>query len=72
MLLHNKDDNVQEETKQIVDELIENVQEIQNEVLDKEENIEEEKVELCRNMDCERYPPDWDFEEDTEETQEDS
>ena len=70
VLLHNKDDNVQEETKQIVDELIENVQEIQNEVLDKEENIEEEKVELCRNTDCERYPPDWDFEEDTEETYE--
>ena len=70
VLLHNKDNNVQEETKQIVDELIENVQEIQNEVLDKEENIEEEKVELCRNTDCERYPPDWDFEEDTEETYE--
>ena len=25
-------------------------------------------VQLCVNMDCERYPPDWDFEEDTEET----
>ena len=23
---------------------------------------------LCVNMDCEQYPPDWDFEEDTEET----
>jgi hypothetical protein len=23
---------------------------------------------LCENMDCERYPPDWDFEEDTEDT----
>ena len=30
------------------------------------ENIEVTK--LCVNMDCERYPPDWDFEEDTEET----
>jgi hypothetical protein len=28
--------------------------------------IEDSK--LCENMDCERYPPDWDFEEDTEET----
>jgi len=26
---------------------------------------------LCVNMDCERYPPDWDFEEDTEENYED-
>ena len=26
---------------------------------------------LCINMDCERYPPDWDFEEDTEENYED-
>jgi hypothetical protein len=25
-------------------------------------------VQLCVNMDCERYPPDWDSEEDTEET----
>jgi hypothetical protein len=66
--LHNEGNNVQEETKQIVDELIENVQEIQNEVLDKEENIEEKKVKLCENIDCERYPPDWDFEEDTEDT----
>jgi hypothetical protein len=28
----------------------------------------EETVKLCVNMDCERYPPDWDSEEDTEET----
>ena len=28
----------------------------------------EELVKLCVNMDCERYPPDWDDEEDTEET----
>jgi hypothetical protein len=25
-------------------------------------------IKLCENMDCERYPEDWDFEEDTEET----
>ena len=30
----------------------------------------EEPVKLCENMDCERYPPDWDFEEDTEENYE--
>lgn len=23
---------------------------------------------LCKDIDCERYPPDWDFENDTEET----
>ena len=23
---------------------------------------------MCENRDCERYPPDWDFEEDTEDT----
>jgi hypothetical protein len=28
----------------------------------------EETVKLCVNMSCERYPPDWDSEEDTEET----
>ena len=28
----------------------------------------EENIKLCENMDCERYPPDWDFEEDTEDT----
>jgi len=27
-----------------------------------------ELVKLCVNMDCARYPPDWDFEEDTEDT----
>ena len=31
-------------------------------------NSDIERLELCRNTDCERYPPDWDFEEDTEET----
>ena len=25
-------------------------------------------IKLCENMDCERFPPDWDSEEDTEET----
>ena len=52
-------------SKQIHDES----QNILNEII--EENVqekEEEVVELCENMDCERYPPDWDFEEDTEET----
>jgi hypothetical protein len=28
----------------------------------------EETVKLCINIDCERYPPDWDSEEDTKET----
>jgi hypothetical protein len=30
--------------------------------------MENEQPKLCENMDCERYPPDWDFEEDTEDT----
>ena len=30
--------------------------------------METDMPKLCVNMDCERYPPDWDFEEDTEET----
>ena len=30
--------------------------------------MEQEKYKLCENVDCERYPPDWDFEEDTEDT----
>jgi len=28
----------------------------------------EEEIKLCRNMDCIRFPPDWDEEEDNEET----
>ena len=46
-------------------------QNILNEIIEdyvQETEKEEEVVELCENMDCERYPPDWDFEEDTEET----
>ena len=33
----------------------------------KKENMEE-VIHLCVNMDCERYPPDWDAKRDTEET----
>ena len=29
--------------------------------------MDNNETKLCVNMDCERYPPDWDFEEDTEE-----
>ena len=46
-------------------------QNILNEIIEdnvQEKEKEKEVVELCENMDCERYPPDWDFEEDTEET----
>jgi len=35
---------------------------------DVEKEEEEETVKLCKNQDCSRYPPDWDFEEDTEDT----
>ena len=35
-----------------------------------DEKDPEEPIQLCENMDCERFPPDWDFEEDTEETYE--
>ena len=52
---------IHDKSQNILNEIIEeNVQE--------KEKKEEEVVELCENMDCERYPPDWDFEEDTEET----
>ena len=27
-----------------------------------------DNIKLCKNTDCERFPPDWDFEEDTEDT----
>ena len=30
-----------------------------------------DQIKLCENIDCERYPPDWDFEEDTHENYED-
>lgn len=36
-----------------------------------EELNKTEEPKLCQNIDCERYPPDWDFEEDTEENYED-
>ena len=54
-------------SKQIHDES----QNILNEII--EENVqekEEEVVELCENMDCLKYPEDWDFESDTPETYE--
>ena len=31
-------------------------------------NQNKKTVKLCENMDCEQYPPDWDYEEDTEDT----
>ncbi len=62
-------ENVQEDAQQILNELVENIEEtIKPEVLDKEENEVEINIKLCENTDCERHPPDWDFEEDTEET----
>ena len=36
----------------------------------KTEEDKEETILLCINIDCERYPPDWDFEKDTKETYE--
>jgi len=51
---------IHDESRNILNEIIEDY------VQEKEK--EKEVVELCENMDCERYPPDWDFEEDTEET----
>jgi hypothetical protein len=51
-------------------------EEVEEEEPSGEEEVEEpsgeEELEktftLCENMDCERYPPDWDTEQDTEET----
>jgi len=31
--------------------------------------MENEEPKLCVNTDCERYPPDWDFEEDYQDGQ---
>ncbi len=31
-------------------------------------NQNKKTVKLCENMDCEQYPSDWDYEEDTEDT----
>ena len=31
-------------------------------------SVKAETIKLCENMDCERHPPDWDDEEDTEDT----
>jgi hypothetical protein len=48
--------------------------EVENANIASDQAIEEtkqiEQLNLCENMDCERYPPDWDFEEDTEENYE--
>ena len=51
---------IHDESQNILNEIIEEI------VQEKEEEV----VELCENMDCERYPPDWDFESDTPETYE--
>jgi hypothetical protein len=57
-------------SKQIHDESQNILNEIIEENVQEKEEKEEEVVELCENMDCERYPPDWDFESDTPETYE--
>jgi hypothetical protein len=57
-------------TKDYNELILEDMEDVEN--IENIENIENGKDEkpiiLCENMDCERYPPDWDFEEDTEET----
>jgi len=54
-----------------MNEIKNNNLEVENASIDAHQAIEEtkqiEKLKLCENMDCERYPPGWDFEEDTEE-----
>ena len=46
-----------------------NAPSVVNQIPSSGENKENEEAhKLCENMDCERYPPDWDFEEDTEDT----
>ncbi len=35
-----------------------------------EELVQNTETKLCENIDCSRYPPDWDFEENTEENYE--
>lgn len=45
--------------------LFENIQVTMSEVVTIPET---EIIKLCVNIDCERYVPDWDDEEDTEET----
>jgi len=54
-------------SKQISDESNIIVSEIIDEIV-QENVVLEEVIKLCQNMDCERYPPDWDLEEDTAET----
>ena len=54
-----------------MNEIKNNNLEVENASIGAHQAIEEtkqiEKLKLCENMDCERYPPGWDFEEDTEE-----
>mgnify|MGYP003996971387 FL=1 len=51
---------IHDESQNILNEIIEEI------VQEKEEEV----VELCENMDCLKYPEDWDFESDTPETYE--
>ena len=37
-------------------------------IINEQTTDNDENIKLCENMDCERFPPDWDFEEDTEDT----
>ena len=72
---------ISKEMRQLNRKLLSRLVETNKEEEKEEENVEEKEVEekeaeekeaesinLCVNMDCERYPPDWDEEEDTEDT----
>ena len=60
-----EDEDENEEEKQKLYTVIDSDR---NEIIEEKLKEEAETIKLCINMDCERYPPDWDLEEDTEDT----
>ena len=79
-----KESGEEEEEEEEEEQEEEEEEEEQEEEEEEEEEVEEASLsdadvqqgkysktdlhQLCVNMDCDQYPPDWDFEEDTEET----
>ena len=66
-----KEEEKEEEEEEEEDEEEEEEKEEEEDEEEEEDTVEENKIEsskLCENMDCERFPPDWDFDEDTEST----
>ena len=72
-VMETKNDEIQTVDDEEEEEVEESAEEEEEEESTEDEEepsaeAEDETIKLCENMDCERYPPDWNFEKDTQET----